>query len=348
MDKIQTADGVDFWLQWQTWPDVKSFILRWGDQPYIHPYGFTVVRLRLPYIAGWQARVHFWEYTDPQTDALKIHCHGAWRLHSRVLLGNVVETKYLFEPSTLGSFNEYVVTKSNDNMRSKLESTGLTADLLSSEAVIRGSQSGVYAIARDMFHSTEPHNGKLAVTLAATETSDFSEKSRIMCMERRSNLRFSNEPVESINDLLVRADAEYLHETHPADRWASFVFVSRRDRVLMARPRRNPDIWMPIGGRGAAYENKPIETAIRELDEEISVKAEPASLRYIGKRLRDVGTGYTYFWALDLSTESAPVHDPVELQEARWFSFDEISRLDLHEGTASTLDDLQEYLRTGR
>jgi 8-oxo-dGTP pyrophosphatase MutT (NUDIX family) len=334
-----------FWLKWQTWPDAKDLIRNCGDTPYVHPYGFTVIRLHLPYIEGWQARVHFWRQANRATEPYIVHRHGGWRLLSSVLIGSVLEDTYAFTASTGGSYWEYSVEKSADNKRSTLLNTGLRAFLTGRDTVLRDVKSGIYEIAGDTFHSTASSSQDLAVTLALTEEANSSSPSRIMAEVNSSGLGFQNSEERTFETLIELADKAYARESHPADRWASFVFVVRNAKILMARTRRNPQVWMPIGGRGSASDDLPIDTARRELSEEIGIQVDADTLHYLGEEPRDVGPGSTHFWILELPERFVPTPDTEEFEEVAWWSIEECSQIELLPGTLAKLQAIRRSLQ---
>ena len=155
MDNSNTSEEREFWLRWQTWPDVKHYIDAHTAHSYVHPYGFTVVRLQLPGSEPWLARVHFWDEKSPETSDLLIHRHGDWALMSKVLVGSIRESEYTFEPSEEGPYYEYAVSKSADNRQSSLVETGKRAYLRSARSQIRCVTSPVMHIPPSSFHSTE-------------------------------------------------------------------------------------------------------------------------------------------------------------------------------------------------
>jgi 8-oxo-dGTP pyrophosphatase MutT (NUDIX family) len=255
----------------------------------------------------------------------------------------VNETQYQFSQHPKGSYREYMVVKSQDNSCSTLKYTGKRASLESSELVVRGTESGILAIAGDQFHSTVPVDGNLAVTLAITEETDRSDSSRIMSQQIADELIFRNEST-SIELDIAAADAAYESILMHQDGWASFVFVRRGRRVLMARTKRNPDYWMPIGGRAKTGDASPLDTAHRELEEEIGVSVERSHFYYLGWQPRDIGVGATHFWSLQLPTQHPYTLNESEFREASWLSLEECQAIDLFPGTIAMLPQLQRHM----
>jgi len=344
MDNSNTSEEREFWLRWQTWPDVKHYIEAHTAHSYVHPYGFTVVRLQLPGSEPWLARVHFWDEKSPETSDLLIHRHGDWALMSKVLVGSIRETEYTFEPSEEGPYYEYAVSKSADNRQSSLVETGKRAYLRSARSQIRCATSPVMHIPPSSFHSTENSSSSISVTLALTEPSPGTDPARIMTASKPPSDRYENRPASNLAALLEQTDRHYSSETTPADEWASFVFVVEQEfKILMARTRRNPQKWMPIGGRKSATDETPKSTVLRELVEEMSLNVHANELEYLGSQPRDIGMGLTHFWLLKVATSSLARPNEGEIAEIGWFTIDECRALPLFAGTEAILSIIKRH-----
>lgn len=112
------------------------------------------------------------------------------------------------------------------------------------------------------------------------------------------------------------------------DKWGSFVFLVHRGQVLLAQTRGNPELWNPIGGRSDAADAGPLDTLLREVQEEIGVDLAGAALRPLGAHLRDQGTGLVHVWWLDLA-EVPQLHVAGDefVAPPRWFSVEEALEL---------------------
>ncbi|CAM3221325.1 NUDIX hydrolase [Tsukamurella hominis] len=326
------------WIAHQTWPDARFMIETAEVSGFVHPYGFTVVRAE-SVLDGWQARVHFW---TPQVrgpvDNFSVHSHG-WHLASLVLIGSVVEKRYLVVEDEDGGWERFQVESTVNEGESLLRADGRTFGLNLKDMARRTSETGVYSIARDTFHSTGTDS--FAVTLCITSTASSGESFVLAPRSRTGETQvaaFRRAAVENLSELVARADEMYLARIPKEDQWASFVFIlDANDRIAMARTARNPGYWMPIGGRAKSSDSDPLETVIREVQEEVGLEVRGDRLVPLGEYSRDIGVGVTYFWRMRLRDTELLIPSMEEFDEFEWMSQGEILRRNIFSGTRNVL-----------
>ncbi|MBB1020631.1 NUDIX hydrolase [Dietzia sp. E1] len=152
---------------------------------------------------------------------------------------------------------------------------------------------------------------------------------------------FARSSPESLESLVSEADRRYSLEAAEEDDWAAFIFVQDQNgRIAMSRTKRSPEFWSPIGGRRKKGDPSPLYTAVRELEEETTVRSSADALHYLGSRPRDIGEGLTHFWSLQIPDPGLVTPDTVEFAEFRWVEANELSQLCLYGGTAEILKEL--------
>jgi len=196
----------------------------------------------------------------------------------------------------------------------------------------------MYSVAAGSFHRTWNPDREIAVTLAVTSTG-VEGSSFVAGVGVPDIARFPRRPVENLEELVNSARSAYELESAEEDRWASFAFIENdTGAIAMALTKRNPDYWMPIGGRAKIGDESPEATVRRELFEEIGVSGAAIELDPIGRHVRDIGYGYTYFWSATVDDKKVSPNME-EFAEFRWLTKNEVLNLNIFEGCRSALMD---------
>ncbi|WP_280217577.1 NUDIX hydrolase [Nocardia neocaledoniensis] len=311
------------WLSHQTWPDCKSVLQTSLETAYRHPYGFIVCRTRIDLFPGWQIRVHIWDRdrTD-RGDAISemlVHSHG-WDLASTIVIGALTETRYIVSEQLYSPDEIFEVSSTYGVGRSSLIATGRAARHEVRDTFLRTETDDVYTVPAGQFHSTERGPEGTTVTLVATALGSHTP-SYVIAPAATAVKMNERERVDNVESMMVRLDEAYERRSSlHTDAWASFVFLQRHDeRILMLRTSRSPQLWTPPGGRSEASDAAPIDTAIRELHEEIGLDVDKSRLVPLGSSPRDVGTGDVHFWWLSVGDITLDLQHE-EIHEATWWS----------------------------
>lgn len=265
--------------------------------------------------------MHFWPgdagLAAARAEEFSIHSHG-WELVSKVVLGTLEEKSFDCLELGSGPWRVFQAENSAVNQKSELRASGERVFLSEGKSSYREPGSPPIRIEPSTFHSTKATAGGLNISVAATEISD-SSRSRVLSRSAVSEVEFPRQQVGSLDDLIRSANARYSLDFVGEDSWAAFVFVLGPDgQVAMARTKRMPQYWAPIGGRRKRGDRSPIDTVRRELGEELGLQCEESELIYLGSFDRDIGEGATHFWVfrLDAATEVRP--DMEEFAEFEW------------------------------
>lgn len=326
------------WISNQTWPDAKHLIENHTQSSYVHPYGFIVVRTDVAYLKGWHVRVHFWPpETEPNTSGFEVHSHG-WDMVSKVLVGELRESSYSArrDPTGLWSaFNVSSTVSTGSSTLKKLKGHYSVDEVLTT---LRNSKNNPHTVETGNLHSTSPGSPHLSVSLALTSTLN-TESSYVLSQSHLPIVQFERASPPSFDGLISISDNIYATACTEEDQWAAFVFIfDQLGRIAMARTVRNPNYWMPIGGRAKSIDDSPIKTAIRETLEELNITVAHERLIYLGKYLRDIGSGYTHFWRTSIQSSEQCEPDMTEFAEFGWFHPNEIGNLNTFNGTQKALE----------
>jgi hypothetical protein len=164
------------WLMHKSTIDLAAWIHEGNFTAYEHPYGFTVVRVHRPFIAGWEIRLHFWPPEDVQEQRLianrtadqQVHAHG-WKLWSRVFWGALSERTYSIHHQEKSILGVFVVQSDYGTGHSRLMLARQNVEAEQTMSVKRTLESGPYMIAASQLHSTSTFGDKWALSLVATE-----------------------------------------------------------------------------------------------------------------------------------------------------------------------------------
>jgi 8-oxo-dGTP pyrophosphatase MutT (NUDIX family) len=319
---------------------------------YRHPYGFVVCRLEEEYFRNYQIRAHLWPSADEFADAqlragtahYQVHSHG-WRLESQVLLGAVVESGYSVKPDVDGHERLFAVENDYAVGVSRLVEQDMPVHVEVEAVTTRTDASGALVIGAGEYHATRPEVGP-SVTVAATETRGRGAVSYVVGPPIQGRIIVNARlEVRELDGVLREYDQLYGEVTARADRWASFIFVTDgNNNVLMVRSVRRPDLWQPIGGRGAAWDADPLATGIREAAEEAGLVIRGDELAQLETTDRDVGQGAVHFWALRLPARPDVRIARTELAEATWIPLAELRSLAVYPATRGALKTLERLL----
>ncbi|WP_084533098.1 NUDIX hydrolase [Nocardia fusca] len=310
-----------------------------GDS-YIHPYGFAVFRTAVDLFQGWQIRVHIWLKRELHLPCdireSLIHSHG-WDLHSSVVVGSLSEVTFDVSFEASSSLQIFEVKSSYGVGESTLSATGERIDVKATSHLERHRSDPVYRIPATQFHSTVRHSRELAVSVVATQLNSGAP-SYVVAPTGREIIQNRRIEITDADSIIRTADSRYRLETGNSDTWASFIFIQRADEsVLMLKTIRNPRLWMPVGGRNDPEDIDPADTALRELTEEVSVRASAKSLEHLEVTNRDVGTGNIHFWRLKVENIESLTIPRDEIADAQWFSLNELDRIELFPATRRAL-----------
>jgi len=328
------------WLENQTWPDVRFILESNYESCYQHPNGFVVCRTGYSHFPGWQVRVHLWR--RQLTGSIRgggrdfeVHSHG-FTLASKVVLGRLAEEAF-DKKMSIGSWYEFEVENREDLRESLLRNIGAGVAIEKCKSWVRGPGSSAYVIPEGEVHATTSVGPGISVSLVCTTTPE-SSRSSVFSLQSDDFVRVPRLQAVGVGELVQEAERRYRLDSFGEDGWASFVFVRNADGdFAMARTKRMPEYWSPIGGRQKSGDRSPLETAVRELDEELGIRAESDGLELVGSEARDYGPGRVFFWLLELPTSGPVVPDMGEFEEFRWVRLVELLSLKLYKGTRAAL-----------
>ncbi len=119
------------------------------------------------------------------------------------------------------------------------------------------------------------------------------------------------------------------------------VIVTLRNKdnlILMVRTKKLPNSWQPIGG-GIDEGETPIDAIIRELYEETGIKISCNDLIEVTRVPYDFGEGTVYCYDTKTTFEEDLVKiEKEEIEEYRWFSLEEMTKLPMFKATASFIE----------
>ncbi|MFC0532731.1 NUDIX domain-containing protein [Phytohabitans kaempferiae] len=204
-----------------------------------------------------------------------------------------------------------------------------------------------FRIARGEFHETTPapQSGAIALTVAATAHATRNDSLVLALVDTPDVIQNRRSSIPSLAPFVERFDDLYRMESGRADRWASFVFLIRDGRLLMIRTFRNPSLWQPVGGQAIADDADSVETAIREVAEETSIRIVREDLIPLGERPRDKGFGSVFGWCAE--TESDPSFQVSEVVEARWVRLHDAFSLPTFGATKAFLSTIAQKVSLG-
>ena len=104
-----------------------------------------------------------------------------------------------------------------------------------------------------------------------------------------------------------------------------------------------PNMWTNTGGAAQVGETS-LQTVIRELKEELNISANIDNLKYIASYMRK--NDFVDVWILKDNLETANIIFQEEVQDAKWVSIEEFSKMiDNEKAVKSSLSYFKNYLK---
>lgn len=319
-------------------------LARLTERAYRHPYGFYVLRLRVPQVAPWKIRLHIWpdaidayEYVHANgSEGRLLHSHG-WDLLSLVLSGALDESSYTLRHASVGAFVDYTATSQGAAQVSKLTPLSQRLDIQDIARTTRGPSDGVYLIRAGQVHNTMPAESSLS--LVATNQLDGQTSHIFVNGTDDVEIAQPTPDLETDFDSLNRL---YAHSELPQN-WSSFVFLTAQEKVLLLRAVARPEQWHPVGGRREAEDSSPLSTLIREVREEIGIALDAALISWLEHSPADEGDGIACFWQME--TDPVAFKFPhAEILEIKWMDLRQALELPMYRGAKSALTTLASRL----
>lgn len=105
------------------------------------------------------------------------------------------------------------------------------------------------------------------------------------------------------------------------------VVICRKENKMFAGHHIKSDSWMGAGGHMDAGES-PLQTALRECEEEIGLKTLNATLfdltHFEGVNRQGCDQHYDFFYTIELNGTPNFKFDPKEFHEGGWYTYDEV------------------------
>ncbi len=105
------------------------------------------------------------------------------------------------------------------------------------------------------------------------------------------------------------------------------VVICRKENKMFAGHHIKSDSWMGAGGHMDAGES-PLQTALRECEEEIGLKTSDATLfdltHFEGVNRKGCDQHFDFFYKIELGSTPNFKFDPKEFHEGGWLTFDEV------------------------
>lgn len=129
---------------------------------------------------------------------------------------------------------------------------------------------------------------------------------------------------------------------HPRRTVAVAILVDAANRILLVRTKRLPNHWQPIGGGVRASDDGPLGAVLREVAEETGLSLDRADVKYLITVPYDLGEGEVHFFWARIGDPSVLVFDYGELEESRWLTLDQGSRLPMFPATQKCIAHVSE------
>lgn len=329
---MPTREAIGSWMTSQGWPDLRTFL---DDAPsYLHPYGFLVFRLPLDTFPEWGIRVHLWPPAGKRrtdSDPFIVHSHG-WDLLTRAVVGCVRHAMYdVDDGATAVWYDSFTVESSPGAGVSVLSPEGRSTGVRMVSEWDATPQEGPLHIPAGRFHTTTgPHEAvwdSWSVTLVATEHV-ASNDSRVLGPSKGSAVVNERAAITDPGVSLSAVDHAYEQRANGSNRWTSFVFLIDSGRILLARTRRYPGCWHPVGGQMESWDDTPLDTARREVREELGIDLDAREMISLGCLPRDEGPGKIHAWVCVGDFPARPDVQEEEIHEVRWTTLEEALRAD--------------------
>ncbi len=129
-------------------------------------------------------------------------------------------------------------------------------------------------------------------------------------------------------------------------KYAVAVAMVYKNRVYMSK--RNelanvfPNTWQFAGGKLNSDTENPIDSAIRELEEETGLRLNPKRMRYIGPIFGDPTVEVCYMYCVELFDGECPqLVEPHKMSPWYIFEFDLAQKFDVMPGIIPTINNLK-------
>ncbi|MEV6484366.1 NUDIX hydrolase [Streptomyces sp. NPDC051576] len=198
------------------------------------------------------------------------------------------------------------------------------------------------------FHTTTSPNEAVwdswSVTLVATEHVAGNE-SRVLGPSKSSDVVNERAAITDPGVPLSAVDHAYEQRVNGSDLWTSFVFLIDSGRILLARTLRYPGYWHPVGGQMESSDDTPLDTARREVREELGIDLDARGMISLGCLPRDEGHGKIHAWVCVGDFPAHPDVQEEEIHEVRWTTLEEALRADSLAASQSFLTTISDRWR---
>ena len=134
------------------------------------------------------------------------------------------------------------------------------------------------------------------------------------------------------------AVVERYRKDHPKREVAVVGLRDMEGNVFLVRTHKLTEWWQPVGGGVDPEDTSPVDTAVREAQEELGIFIDPSSLTLILVTPYDFGEGNVYFYEALVDRESLVMKiDEVEVIDHKWFSPQESLKLKAFPATVAFL-----------
>ncbi|WP_369222290.1 NUDIX hydrolase [Streptomyces sp. R39] len=291
-------------------------------------------RLPVQPLPEWGIRVHLWPPAgERRTDAdpYQVHSHG-WDLVTRSVVGCVHHAIYdVDDGATAARYDSFTVESSSGTGSSVLSPEGRSTGVrMVAEWDATPQDSPLYIPAGRFHTTTSPPAGvwdSWSVTLVATGHV-VGNDSRVLGPSKGGDVVNERTAITDLSVPLSAIDRSHAQRTDRSDRWTSFVYLINGGRILLARTRRYPGYWHPVGGQMEPSDDAPLDTARREVREELGLDLDAKEMVSLGCLPRDEGPGKIHAWACVRDIPTLLDVQEEEIREVRWMTLDEALQTD--------------------
>lgn len=122
---------------------------------------------------------------------------------------------------------------------------------------------------------------------------------------------------------------------------AKVVILNEYGQVFLARTKKHPDYWQPVGGAMEPEDGSLLDAALREVEEECMLHLKPEDLSFEFVADGQLGEFEIFFFTAHVKpTDIITPND--ELAEWGWFSIEDTAELNILDGTRRVLQCLLE------
>ncbi|MEW2118445.1 NUDIX hydrolase [Streptomyces sp. NPDC005474] len=260
-----------------------------------------------------------------------MHSHG-WDLLTRSVVGCVRHAMYdVDDGATAVWYDSFTVESSPGAGVSVLSPEGRSTTVRMVSEWDATPQESPLHIPAGRFHTTTSPNEAVwdswSVTLVATEHV-ASNESRVLGPFTGSDVVNERAAITDPGVPLSAVDHAYEQRVNGSNRWTSFVFLIDSGRILLARTLRYPEYWHPVGGQMDSCDDTPLDTARREVREELGIDLDARGMISLGCLPRDEGPGKIHAWVCVGDFPAHPEVQEEEIHEVRWTTLEEALRAD--------------------